>query len=1344
MNIFQESNPVTSRLIRFRNLFRCEKSFCALLVTLAFCLSQTSLLFAQTLEEQLKQEGIQKLAADAEQNGDAKRGAILFYQPFMSCRKCHSVGDSDNPLGPELTKLPALASGEKRTTESLVESVLFPSKVIDKKFESVTALTTGGRLITGLLVNDDAKSLTLRDFSNPEKSTTLQKSELEEIMKNKLSIMPAGQVNQLTGRQQFLDLIRYLSEITTHGRSKALELEPAPALYAARPLPEYEAKIDHAGMISSLSNDNFKRGEAIYNRLCINCHGTHDKPGSLPTSLRFASGKFKNGNDPFTMYQTLTRGFGLMVQQAWMVPEQKYDVIHYIREVYLKSHNPSQYFRVTPEYLKRLPVGDTRGPKPVNVQQWVRMNYGRSLINTYEIGKDAKNFAYKGIAVRLDQGPGGISRGEHWMVFDHDTMRVAAAWSGKGFIDWNGIHFNGRHNIHPRVVGHVHFENKTSPGWGHPETGSFDDPRLKGRDGRLYGPLPREWAHYKGLYHHEGKSIIKYTVGKTEVLEMPKLQLINNRPLYARTFNIGPRDQDMILQVGTLPEGTNNPELTELYEGTPKAVLFGSADAEVTETPEATPERNQKLAFNGATHLSVKPANDFDLTSQDFTILARIKTKKGGSIFTKAAEKGKWIPDGKSFFVRGGRLVYDIGWVGQVASRRRVNDGKWHSVAVSYSAKTEMLTLSIDGKRDATRKMRPEKNVKNHVVHLGYTSTNFPSEKTNFQGEIEQIRFYQRELKAEETLLPGLSEKQTKNDDPSLIGHWSFSKAAGDSVSDASGKKHTAVVHRGIAVEEASQSPFLLAGVTETNADLEWIGTEDGNLRLKIPAGKEPLRFTLWQTDLESTRRIEQFTDAIFISNANADLTAFTKGGKAHWPEKIVTEPLISEAEEPYVVDVLTRPAANPWMAQVRLTGFDFFKDGDRMAVCSWDGDVWLVSGLNSIDKTDFGQKNLTWRRIASGLFQPLGVKIVKGVIHVTCRDQLVILRDYNGDGETDFYENFNNDHQVTDHFHEFAMGLQTDAEGNFYYAKSARHALKALVPHHGTLLKVSKDGSRTEILANGFRAANGVCLNPDGSFIVTDQEGHWNPKNRINWVRKGGFYGNMFGYHDVTDSSDEAMEQPLCWITNAFDRSPAELLWVESDKWGPLSGSLLNLSYGYGQIYVVPHEEVKGQMQGGMCALPLERFPTGLIRGRFHPNDGQLYTCGMFAWAGSQHQPGGFYRVRYTDRSVILPVKLEAVKEGMQITFTETIDSVTATDVENYAVKTWDLKRTAGYGSRHYNEKNLKINCVELSEDKKTILLHLREIQPTWCMEIKYTVRNSEGKRISGTIHNTVHHLGE
>ena len=212
---------------------------------------------------------------------------------------------------------------------------------------------------------------------------------------------------------------------------------------------------------------------------------------------------------------------------------------------------------------------------------------------------------------------------------------------------------------------------------------------------------------------------------------------------------------------------------------------------------------------------------------------------------------------------------------------------------------------------------------------------------------------------------------------------------------------------------------------------------------------------------------------------------------------------------------------------------------------------MWEVDGIEERSGI------LSWRRIAAGLFQPLGIKVVDRNVYVTCRDQIVILRDWNGDGETDFYENFNSDHQVTEHFHEFAMGLQTDAAGNFYYTKAARHGLPAVVPQHGTLLRVSKDGARTDIVATGFRAPNGVCVNPDGTFFVTDQEGFWLPKNRVNWVKPGTFHGNMWGYHSVTDSSDAAMEPPLCWITNSFDRSPGEIVRVEGRGWGPLKGSL-------------------------------------------------------------------------------------------------------------------------------------------------------------------------------------------
>src|SRR4029453_15789871 len=102
--------------------------------------------------------------------------------------------------------------------------------------------------------------------------------------------------------------------------------------------------------------------------------------------------------------------------------------------------------------------------------------------------------------------------------------------------------------------------------------------------------------------------------------------------------------------------------------------------------------------------------------------------------------------------------------------------------------------------------------------------------------------------------------------------------------------------------------------------------------------------------------------------------------------------------------DELTLPNENPWKSWMRPTGFDFFADGSRAALCTWNGEVWIFSGFGR--KT----KKLTWKRFAAGLYEPLGLRIVDGVIYATCRDQIVRLHDLNADGEADFYECFKTD----------------------------------------------------------------------------------------------------------------------------------------------------------------------------------------------------------------------------------------------------------------------------------------------------------------------------------------------
>ena len=134
------------------------------------------------------------------------------------------------------------------------------------------------------------------------------------------------------------------------------------------------------------------------------------------------------------------------------------------------------------------------------------------------------------------------------------------------------------------------------------------------------------------------------------------------------------------------------------------------------------------------------------------------------------------------------------------------------------------------------------------------------------------------------------------------------------------------------------------------------------------------------------------------------ELSHYMKGGPPRWTETLETTATLGDDKVgPYTLDQIQLAEKNPWNASIRFAGLDFFADG-RAALCTWDGDVWIVSGL------DAGLKKVRWKRFAAGLQQPLGLKIINGIIHVAGRDQITKLHDLNNDGEADFYENFNND----------------------------------------------------------------------------------------------------------------------------------------------------------------------------------------------------------------------------------------------------------------------------------------------------------------------------------------------
>jgi hypothetical protein len=137
-------------------------------------------------------------------------------------------------------------------------------------------------------------------------------------------------------------------------------------------------------------------------------------------------------------------------------------------------------------------------------------------------------------------------------------------------------------------------------------------------------------------------------------------------------------------------------------------------------------------------------------------------------------------------------------------------------------------------------------------------------------------------------------------------------------------------------------------------------------------------------------------------------------------------------------------------------------------------------------------------------------------------------------------------------------------------------------------------------------------------------------------------------------------------------------------------------------------------------------------MRGRF-ADDGALYTCGLYAWAGNATSPGGFHRIRRGTMPAQVPLTFHAGKGVLSVTFSDPVsDSVSDS---KSSVKTWSLKRSKNYGSSHYDERELSIREVKMSSDRRTVFLEIPDLAPTQCCEVKV------GDRVlHGTIHQIAH----
>lgn len=1077
-------------------------------------------------------------------------------------------------------------------------------------------------------------------------------------------------------------------------------------------------------------------------------------------------------------------------------------------------------------------------------QPWRDMDYGPFLSTA--VAANADNLTYKGITIPLTPE---LTSGA--VVFDTDLLRYSAGWID-GLIDFADVEFNGWHQSYPSIEGKLLWENRVGPGWA--KDGSFEDTRSV-----PFGPLPRDWAHWKGLYLHGNNVILSYTVGKRTVLETPTLESGENGIAFARTFHLGPSTSSTLVRIATMTGGETS-ALPEFPRGTGVALCPpgtesgqpGSLLAALVDAPQGTqwettqdeirvrfPASNKAISTKILITPAVHDTLDLD-TWREF-----VKTSPPVTDLTMLIKGGpqRWSE----------KLVT----TGQTDIQRRI----------------KLETLKID-----------EETATWHLQRDGYlpkllSMDNLTPASGNAGSADQHIAVL---LPSDKTTQTGIT--QGNKNDSALIGHWRFDEGNGSHTASGTSEESTITLD-GVRWEDGRRDKCLVFdGDAEARFDQDfafdfdandltfaaWIATEnDGSIISEaledpewVPNGKtffirngqlafdvgwvgvvtsatgkgksvvdgawhhvgltwrhqsgevtlfldgeivgkgtlkpnDELEDDIWRLGFtaenfpEESPRFEGKLDEMHLysralspdemqtlykrlqeprliaaalvepidgtkwvinsERVSLHLPAGTTATVLKWEG---SEPNLSDfarlaandgrdPSQPFAIDKIDWPAQNPWESWIRFGGFDFFPDGNRAALSTWNGDVWTVTGLNdTLDK-------LVWQRIATGLNQPLGLKIVNQQIYVLGRDQITRLVDLNADGEIDFYENFNNDVYNSEHFHEQCMDLQTDAAGNFYYMKSGRHALPAQHPHHGTLIKVSPDGKQSTVIAYGFRASNGLGISPGPIFYGTDQEGYWMPANRLNRITAPGkFYGNLLGWYPP-DNPPTTYEPPLCWIAPFVDRSPATLVWIPTDTWEKMEDSILSVSYGTGKVYAVLQQQIGETIQGAVTEMGLE-FPTGVMRGRFHPISGDLYLAGLFGWSSNKQEDTGFYRVRMTGAPLRTPKSFRAVKDGLIIDFYAPLEAKSTTNPENWRVQSWEYRWSKDYGSpqlKRSGEEGRDMHSVQsitLSEDGKTVFLKIPTLTPTMQFHVDIKGKFADSVPLNCYLHGTIHTLEE
>jgi cytochrome c5 len=559
-----------------------------------------------------------------------------------------------------------------------------------------------------------------------------------------------------------------------------------------------------------------------------------------------------------------------------------------------------------------------------------------------------------------------------------------------------------------------------------------------------------------------------------------------------------------------------------------------------------------------------------------------------------------------------------------------------------------------------------------------------------------------------------------------------------------------------VAVMGSATGPLTTTAVIGKTDGLRW-RVEGTRLVLHIAASDSPRSIDVLRQAGDEAG-LASFRAFVTTAAPSGDLLELTRGDSRPHPQPLTLAGTLGEPVNGYALDTLPIPQENPYGAWLRTSALAFFDDG-RCVVATYTGDIWIVSGI------DAEQRHVTWRRFATGLYEPFGVLVIDGLVHVTCRDGIKRLHDLNGDGSADYHETFFADPDVSSFFHAFCFDLQRDNDGYLYYAKSGQYTDFA---HAGAVLRIAPDGRSHEIFATGFRTPNGMGMLPGNRLLCSDNQGNWMPASKISLCRKGGFYGYVQTFGDGKLWSPDGglintrkvvppagFDPPILWLPQEADNSSGGQQWLDDRRFGPLAGTggrLFHSSFGKGWLYYLMLQEIDGVIQAACVTLP-HQWEAGVQRLRVNPADGQLYGVGLSGWQGPRGgKDGCLQRLRWTGQAARLLDDVRTIKDGLELTFNFELDPGAAANPENYQIEIWNYQWAPRYGSKFHSVKTegkegtdrLEVAAAVPGADRRSVRLSIPGLVPCDQLKAVLDLRDNSGAPFRQEFYQTIHRLPE